>query len=84
VWSVSCNALVGFVVESRTEEYGQVCECITSVRDILSCINSQVDDHEKCLQLLDIYNRLDAQSCTQLNGITFTVSFTLCCVISVQ
>lgn len=50
-------------------------ESMRAVRDILISVNAQVDEREKHLKLIDIYDRLDMRSFAQLhNADTFTVS----------
>jgi len=68
------------VIASRADEVRLVNESVSSVRDILSCINSQVDQREKQTKLIDISERLDARSFTLLNANTFTVRLLLCCM----
>ena len=62
---------------SRADELRLVNESVSSVREILVSVNSQVDEREKQLKLMDIRVRLDARSIATLNSSTFTVSCNL-------
>jgi len=61
------------LVVSRSEEVSAVRASVTAVRDILSCVNAQVDEHQRQLQLMDIYRGFDARSVTLFSESTFTV-----------
>jgi len=63
------------VAASRSEEVTLLRQAVSAVRDILSCVNAQVDDRERQLRLSDIHNRFDSRSFALFGAATFTVSW---------
>jgi len=74
-----CDWCVGSLVE----EYGEVCTSVSGVREILSCIDSQVDEQR---HLVEIFSRLqDTPRGQSFTGVNATTNhFYVCSVLLLQ